>query len=459
MNLRLLITFVITAISLNVKAINNHLTPPDSTSKIIDQASSMLLVDEGRLLFDEGKIKDALNLFREAAAKDPYNWKPTYWISNCHYGLYNFGFALKYAKEAVKTDAENVDKDVYELIGRSFHQLGQLDSAIFYYNKSLGLLSKTRIKDLQINEKIEQCNFTKEQIALGKKSLRVKLVGDINTGFNEYAPILSHNGKIMYFTSRRNNTTGGKVNQDDQEFFEDIYRSEWNETEQRWDSVTNEIDRINSDGFDALSYITVNGLHAFMTLNTSMIESKHKTKSGEICEIEFTDKGKWSSPKIIKNKSINSPFGESGATLTADGNTMYFMSDRNHDKKLKEIYVVHKEGKNWGTAVALSDSINTNGDETTPFITPDGKYLFFSSNGHKGMGGLDIFVSENLGGDTWSKPINLGLIVNTVNDDTHFQYYPELKLAVMSGIEIIGQKSSRDIYEVDMSNFIFPKFF
>ena len=71
------------------------------------------------------------------------------------------------------------------------------------------------------------------------------------------------------------------------------------------------------------------------------------------------------------------------------------------------------------------------------------------------MGGLDIYVVENLG-STWGDPVNLGIIVNTVNNDSHFQYYPEMKKAVMSSFEIIGQKASMDLYEVDMTNFVMP---
>jgi hypothetical protein len=72
------------------------------------------------------------------------------------------------------------------------------------------------------------------------------------------------------------------------------------------------------------------------------------------------------------------------------------------------------------------------------------------------MGGYDIFVSENLG-STWSKPINLGSGINTVNNDTHFQYYPELKKAVFAGFTIQGQKASLDLYQIDMTNFVMPQ--
>jgi len=142
--------------------------------------------------------------------------------------------------------------------------------------------------------------------------------------------------------------------------------------------------------------------------------------------------------------------------MTADGQTMYFVSDRNGDESYMDIFVVSRiDEKTWGEAKPLPASINSAKAETTPYITPDGRYLFFASDGLGGLGGYDIYVTENLG-DTWSTPVNLGARFNTVNNDTHFQYYPELKKAVAAGFEIIGQKSSLNIYEFDMSNFTYP---
>lgn len=82
--------------------------------------------------------------------------------------------------------------------------------------------------------------------------------------------------------------------------------------------------------------------------------------------------------------------------------------------------------------------------------------MFFSSDGHTGFGGLDIFVCENLG-DSWSDPVNLGPMVNTVNNDSHFTYFPELKKGYISGIQILGNKASLDIFELDLSDFVLPK--
>ncbi|MCF8433176.1 MAG: hypothetical protein K9G37_01790, partial [Crocinitomicaceae bacterium] len=197
-----------------------------------------------------------------------------------------------------------------------------------------------------------------------------------------------------------------------------------------------------------------NGL---MTINLTATSAKKSTKGSDIFEIEYSNKSLWSTPKRIKNKTINTSFFEGSATMTSDMGSMYFVSDRKGEKSSTDIYVVERKGKNWGEAKPLPmDKINTIGRETTPYITGDGRFLFFSSDGLNGMGGLDVYVVENLGGGTWGTPVNLGIAVNSVSNDSHFQFYPELKKAVMVTFEIVGQKASLDMYEVDMSNFTYP---
>jgi tetratricopeptide (TPR) repeat protein len=431
--------------------------PPDSTTSILDKSAALLILEEGKRLFSEGKVRDALNQFRDATTKDPNSWRPYYWIASCHYAMSNYGFALQYANRAFRMSPD-VDKEIHEIMGKSYHQIGKLDSAIINYQFALTYLSPNRSKELEVEKKIAECKYAKSELSAGMRSKRIHLDGDINTGFNDYGPILSADGKTVYFTSRRNNTKGSRQNPDDQEYFEDVYRGKWDEATQRFDSITNDIDRINTIGFDAFSHMSTDGLSAMMTVNTTQTNLPKVTKSSDIFELFLTNKGKWSTPKRIANKTINTTYFDAAPTVTADGNTMYFVSDRNGQKKCTDIYMAKKEGKTWGDAVALSDSVNSTGFETTPYITPDGKYLFFSSDGHLGMGGMDVFVSENLG-NNWSKPKNLGAAVNTVNNDTHFKYYAELKKAIMAGFEIVGQKSSMDIYMVDMDGYVFPTFF
>jgi tetratricopeptide (TPR) repeat protein len=454
--------FILSFLVLSIEVFANEfdvfsIIPPDSTTSVVDRTACVLMVDEGRQKLANGRTKDALILFRQASVKDPNSWRPLYWISVCHYTFYNYGFALKYAKDALEKNPAEVDKEVYDLLGNAYHRLGEIDSALANYKMAVKLMSPKRVSDLEIASKIASCEFAKEQYQLGKSSKLVRLAGDVNSGYNDYGALMTNDGKTMYFTSRRSDTKGGLSNPDDQEFFEDIYIAQYNASTNTWDSVSNDLGRLNTAGFDAMSYISVDGLYCVLTVNNTYGGRGKSTKGSDLFEVAFSSKGKWNTPKRIDNKFLNSSYFEGSATLTGDGQTMYFVSDRNAEKNGEDIYVVTKNGKSWGTPKPVSDSINTTGKETTPFITPDGRYLFFSSDGHLGMGGLDIFVSENLG-DSWTKPVNLGCEINTVNDDTHFRYYAELYKAYMTSLEIIGQKSSRDIYEIDMKNFVFPEF-
>jgi len=292
-------------------------------------------------------------------------------------------------------------------------------------------------------------------MAEGEKFIRERLSGDMNSGFDDYNVVIADEGKTMYFTSRRSNTTGGGLNPDDQLFYEDIYKITWDEEMGEWDEVTNDLGKLNSNGFESLNFISPDTLYAVITLNTTMMDIDNKTRVSDICIVKRNNKGGWNRPNSIDNKTINTSFFDGAASLTADGNTMVFVTDRKGEKSSTDIYMVEKNGKTWGTAKPIKE-VNTKGAETTPYITPDGQYLFFSSDGHDGMGGKDVYVCKNMGG-SWSDPVNMGTGVNTVNDDVFFTYSADTKKAYISGYFITGSKASMDIFEIDMTTFVFPQ--
>lgn len=430
-------------------------TPPDSTSTLVDRASALIMIEDGRTAFTEGRVRDALIKFRQASVKDPYSWRAVYNISKCHYVLNNYGFALKYVKKAMELGADEDSKEIYYTLGRTYHRLGNIDTAIINYQLAVDHLSKRRTKELVIRHLIDQCEFAKKALDEGEKFERVRMLGDMNSGFDDYNVVMADDNKTMYFTSRRSNTTGGGLNPDDQLFFEDIYKITYDEELGEWDEVTNHLGKLNSKGFESLNYISPDTLYGVITLNTTMMDIDNKTRVSDICTVKRNNKGTWNSPKAINNKTINTSFFDGAATLTDDGNTMIFVTDRKGEKSSTDIYMVEKVGKSWGTAKPIKE-INSKGAETTPFITGDGQYLFFSSDGLDGMGGKDVYVSKNMGG-SWTEPINLGAGINTVNDDVFFKYSPETKKAYISGYHIIGSKASMDIFEIDMTNFAFPE--
>ena len=428
--------------------------PPDTTSSILDKTTGMFMLEEAKQYFSEGKLKDAMIRFKSIESKDPESWKPSYWISNCYYKWNNFSEALRYANKS-KMKAQELEPELEELLGRSYHQNGKLDSALFYYNSALSHFSKSRAIELNLAHKVDECKFAIQELYSNKKSLRKLLPAAINTEFDEYAPILTKGGNEIYFAARHENTTGGLKNPDDEHFFEDIYRAKWEPTYQTWDSVTNKIDKINTKGFEAITYMDSIGYKALLTVNNTAIEdASHPTAGSDIFEMEYKS-GKWSKPKYINNETINTSFFDGSATMSADGNTMVFVSDRNGEKSSTDLYIVKKVGKKWGEAVPLPEYINTNFRETTPSLSTDGKFLFFSSDGLLGMGGYDVYVTEFSNGK-WSQPVNLGCQFNTVNDDTHFQLYPGMSKAIMAGVTVDEGQSNYNIYEIEMSNVAIP---
>jgi len=430
--------------------------PTDSSSSLVDRTAAILLIDEGKQYLNMGKSRDALTKFREALNTDRYSHKAAYWIGQTHYQMSNYGYAQKYANLALELYKDD-DGEIYYLLGQSYHRRSELDSALYFYEKADMHLSKRKKKFLKVETVLEQVTFAKE---MEKKSINYSkklMEGDVNSGYDDYAPVLSSDGKLFYFVSRRPDTQGGGLNPDDQRFFEDVYRATWNETNGEWEEITNNIERLNSEGFDAVNHLSKDGLTIYLTVNTSVLDISNPTQSSDITVSEYTDQERWERPKVIRNPTINTSFFDGSATLTADENTMYFISDRRANKTGMDIYVVYKNGRSWGEAEVLPSAINTKFNETTPYISPDGRYLFFSSNGHRGMGGYDIFVSENIGKNKWTTPINLGPEFNTVNNDTHFRYYEGLARAYFASYRLQGNRASIDLFEMELEGWKIPK--
>ena len=149
------------------------------------------------------------------------------------------------------------------------------------------------------------------------------------------------------------------------------------------------------------------------------------------CDIYFSafNDGKWSEPYNLRSP-VNSSHWESQPSISADGKTLFFSSNRPGGFGGKDLwYSVMNDKNQWTAPVNLGNKINTDGDEMSPFIHFDGKTLYFASDGRTGMGGFDIYMTRMNSDSTWSEPQNLGYPINTYND--------EMGLVIESG----GQES------------------
>lgn len=415
------------------------------------------LLNKGIELFQAERSNDALESFKKAEAIDAENWKLNYWMAACHHELSSYVAAEQYINSAkgFMGEKEEGDADFYELEGKINHRLGKVENAASAYKKAAIIMGAKMAKEFGITQYLEQCELVLKDRKQGIELARVPLAVKINTVEDEYAPILVKNGEVLFFTARRPETKGENLNPDDLRYFEDMYRANWNSKTQQYEMDYSFFNEINTNGFDALSYVNSAGTYALLTVNTSLAEKT--TKSSDIFELLSEDTLTWENPTVIKSKGLNTDYFEGGACVTEgaeDGDFMVFISDRKADVSGLDLFTCRKNENGYGEVSSLPKYINSLGNETTPWLSADGKYLFFSSDELPGYGGYDVFYSVNESG-VWSAPMNLGAMVNTVNNDTHFRLTKENKAIYASVAEQSGFYSY-DLFQLDLSKGSFP---
>jgi tetratricopeptide (TPR) repeat protein len=398
------------------------------------------------IMFNDENFRGALKIYRDLYKNNANHAMLNYRMGQCYIELKMPDSALVHLQTAIAVDS-TIKNEANILLGESYQYNGNVDKALDYYYKYKSKLNPKQAERDYVNVLIQQCLTAKDLIS---KPVNVKIndLGEsINSKYVDASPSITANGKTMIYTSRRPENVGGKYDFDAECYYDDIYISKWDEQKHDWAPSVNIGAPINTEYHDANTSISPDGNTIFIYKNIPNI-----TQSGDIYFSNRTPTGEWSEPKPILNKNINSSYFETSACITADGNTMFFVSER---EKVGyghgDIYMVKKEGNSWGIPVNLGPTINTPYDEIGVYIHPDGKTLFFSSNGHKTMGGYDIFMSYYDNGK-WSEPINLGYPINTTRDEIHFVLSTDKKTAYISSNRE-GGLGDFDIYKVDMSEY------
>ena len=384
----------------------------------------------------QGHFRLALKEYLKADKLNPNNALLNYKIGYCYMYTVKKMYAIKYLEKAKKLNPD-VNPKLYFILGEAYHLEYDFDYAIKYYEAyKKHLPTEERASKMAlIKKKIAECNVGKKLMAERTRAFIDNIGKPVNSKYPEYTPIISADESVMLFTSRRPNTTGGQMSEAEQEYYEDIYIS-YNK-EGKWQEPINMGKPINDIYHDATVSISGDGQKMFV------YKSK---KGGDIYECEL--KGNtWSKPKKLP-KPITSDYYEFHACYTNDLKTIYFVSDRPGGQGGRDIYMCKKDSKDkWGDAINLGPVINTQYDEAGVFISPDGKYMYFSSKGHNTMGGYDIFRSEIRSSGRPTKPENIGYPINTPGDDVYFVVAANGQHGYYAS-ERLGGQGSKDIYLV-----------
>jgi len=394
-----------------------------------------------------GQYIAALNIYKEVLAKNPSDASVMHFVGLCHFSLKQYDKATEYFAKAKETNT-NVTKETYFYLGKIHQVNGKFDEAIAEYNAYKSKITPKELKESDVDAYIQQCTTAKDLIA---KPVNVKVENmgtDINSKYDDKTPCISADGITLVFTSRRPETTNSPTDvEGDGKYFEDIYISSFDTVTKKWTPADDVPGAVNTEAHDACTSISPDGKQLFLYKN----DSKDSESRGGDVFISKVVNGKWRTPETI-GKPINSSWWEGGACISPDGKTLFFTSERDGGLGSSDIWMVKRITKReWGKPENLGKDINTPFDEVGVFLAPDGKTLFFCSNGPGSMGSHDIFKST-LENGKWSKPVNLGYPINSERSDGPFVMSATAKTGYFAS-DREGGLGEIDIYKVDLSNY------
>ncbi|RUA32648.1 MAG: hypothetical protein DSY76_00345 [Bacteroidetes bacterium] len=396
-------------------------------------------IKDGDYYYAKGRrnITVALDYYIRANDFNPNNAALNYKIAKCYLRARPEKLALVFLAK-YRDLSENVSIGYYLTLGRAYQRNLMFDEAEKAYKMFQALLSPTQAKKYRarLDMYMRECKIGREMVANPVRVFIDNLGASINSEYDDYWPVISVDESRLYFVSRRDASTGGLVDNSDEQYYEDIFYSDYQNG--YWQPAMNMGKPVNSNGHDAIVGRSPDGQIILIYRNIG-------NNGGDIYYSKLNG-SQWSKPKAFP-KPINSSAHESSATFSYDGRRIYFVSNREGGYGGKDIYYCEKNKKGkWGKAINLGNSVNTKGDEIGVYMHADGKTLYFSSNGHVGMGNFDVYKTVYENGE-WSDPINLGYPINTYDSDAFFTMAANGKHAYYATVRE-GSMGDMDIYLV-----------
>lgn len=385
------------------------------------------------------EYNEAIIELDKAIAKEPTFIDAILLRADSYYALKDFANAEKNF-EKILSIAPKFNLRIYYALSLVEQKQEKFEEAIAHLEEFLTFDIKNEKLKAGANKLLDNCKFG----AAAKKNPLpfnpVNLGENINTDLAEYMPALTADGKTFIFTRKLVAQNGFQQ--------EDFYVSELNE-DGTWSAAKNIGEPINTYENEGAETISADGKFLVYT-------ACNRPRDYGSCDLHFSVNvnGVWSKPRNM-GKSVNTKHWESQPSLSADGNTLYFSSGRPGGKGGKDIWVASRlENGQFSKAVSLN--INTKGNELSPFIHSDSETLYFTSTGHTGMGGADLYMSKKQADGTWGEVINLGYPINSASNEGALIIGIDAKTAYFAS-DKKGGFGSVDLYSFEMPEALRPK--
>jgi flagellar motor protein MotB len=381
-------------------------------------SKALKLYNEGVTSFDYLDYTKAEINFREAISVDRKFYEAYLMLGDLLANLKRYKEASSNYRAAVKIDSLYF-KPLFFNLANAEMMSEDYYNALIHFNVYIAQAGMSEKNKTIARKNAKNCEFAITAMKNPVPFDPINVGSGINTTDDEYWPSITADGQTLMFTRQskltdRNGPYG--VSQ------EDFYISYFSDN--KWQKAFNAGAPLNTRQNEGAQTLSSNGNYMFFTACDRPIGLGS-------CDIYFSALSgeKWSEPSNLK-WPVNTTFWESQPSISADGKTLFFSSNRPGGSGGKDIWFSRENSKyQWSNPVNMGKTINTDGDEMSPFIHFDGKTLYFASDGRQGMGGFDIFMSRMNDDSTWSEPQNLGYPINTIND--------EMGLIIESG----GQKA------------------
>ncbi|MDH5380772.1 MAG: OmpA family protein [Cyclobacteriaceae bacterium] len=337
--------------------------------------------------------------------------------------------SIPYLTKAVGKTSRDIPVSLYFDLAQAYHFNSEIDNALEMYNEYKKNV-KTNKSELDLTDKwMAQASNARFHLKALNNHVIKAFPGNVNSSATEYNPVVSADESVMAYTAVRKDEKSGNL-------VEQIMIS-YNESGS-WSEPT--VVDLKASGNLGTAGLSPDGqqMMVFIGLSNGVGNLYTVARNGN----------DWENP-VVLGSNINSRFVESTASITPDGKTMYFASNKPGGYGGFDIYKSEKDNSgNWGRPVNLGPRVNSKYDEDAPFIHPDQVTLFFTSDGINSMGGRDIFRVKMVNGE-WTKPYNMGYPVNTTANDNYFTLTADGKKGYFSSDRIGGQ-GGQDIYSIDM---------
>lgn len=407
--------------------------------------------EKGKKSYDDNNYIDAIQNLKEAIDLEENYADAWYTLGGAYYYSNKYNEALEAYAKLEKIDANHWAWYLY-LKGESYRYLNRYDEAIVTYQQFMERFPKTSDRTIYHHQAKFRIDYIKGQQELIKQGNTmpdpVNLGISVNSISDEYSPQIDPTGKRLYFTSQRQGKFSAKTPKEKNNYGEDVYFVERQGT--TWGSPVLLPEPINSYNNDFGSTFSGDG--------QTMVYVRCGDKDGVgNCDLFITQLNgeNWSDPVNIGGV-VNSKKWDSQPCISADGTKIIFASDREGGYGNADLYLIEKNRfGDWGVPQNLGTLINTPWTEKSPYLAPDGKTLYFCSNGLPGFGGADLFKST-LENNKWSMPVNLGKPINSEGDDNYFTISASGEQAYFASTREGGQ-GMYDLYQIEIPESLRPQ--